>query len=136
MGWAVREAADWLQSQPKLGSGLCAANDPAILNLLTCHPTIILPRFRDAAQVRRFLERYRPETLILMVDERADASVGEVLLQAPWTAARVRSELAPRLETALVRRHRRRAATPSPRTGQQAPEQWLLVFRARRGIIE
>jgi hypothetical protein len=134
LGWAVREAADWLQSHPELTPELCAASDPAILNLLTRRPTVVLPRLRDAAQARRFLDRYRPGVLILMVDDRADLAVGDVLLQAPWTAKRVCPELTSRLEVAVIRVRPRRAGTPALQMGQQSPAQWLLIFRARRSL--
>src|SRR5439155_19120545 len=79
LGWAYRKAAAWVNAQPWPEPGICAAH--SILNLLTQRPVVALPRFRDVAQARRFLGRYHPGALILTVDEKAEASVGDVLLQ-------------------------------------------------------
>jgi hypothetical protein len=134
LGWAARGAAGWLQAHPTAASPLCAASDPAILNLLTRRPTVVLPRFRDTAQVIRFLDRYHPGALILMADDRADLAVGALLLAAPWSAGRVQPELASRLEPAIVRSRPRGSRLPAPPLGQQSPEQWLVILSTPAGV--
>jgi len=131
LGWAVDQAAAWLNAQPSPRSGVCAANYPAILNLLTQRPAIVLPRFHDTAQVRRFLDRYQPVALILMVDEPAEAAVADVLLERPWRSRRVRPELKPLLEVAVVQSRPRTAVTGPSVERRGAPiRQWLFILRA------
>jgi hypothetical protein len=61
-----REAVAWLATVAKTG-GLVATNEPWIVNLLTEHPAVVLPWLRDPAQARRFLARFRPDYVILIV---------------------------------------------------------------------
>src|SRR5205823_4042806 len=130
---AFRESAAWVNRQPWPQPGICAANYPHLLTLLTRRPAVVLPRFRDTGQALRFLDRYHPGVVIVAVDEPAEARVGDVLLERPWMSRRVRPELAGRLEVALVERRRRSQRIQEQGAGRQrTSEQWLLVLKARR----
>jgi 4-amino-4-deoxy-L-arabinose transferase-like glycosyltransferase len=93
LGWAYATAAGRLAGA-KPGT-IRAANQPWIVNLLVRQPTVMAPRFRDVAQLRRYVARYQPTTLTLFVTERrlADARAALVLVDNLWHQPRLRPEL-------------------------------------------
>jgi hypothetical protein len=117
-----REAVAWV-NQHAPPDALLASDEPWILNLLTWRPAVVFPWARDAAQARRYLNRYRPAYVILMVSDAPDQPPEEQRLvrrlfgAAPWGGP------APSLGLDW----RMTLARPGPRPGQ-----WLLIL-ARDG---
>ncbi len=64
------------------GEEVIAADKPAPFNLLLETPVVLLPRTLDVTQLERFVDRYRPEVLVLIPDEpfRAEAKA----MAAAW----------------------------------------------------
>jgi hypothetical protein len=120
LGWAYVAASARLGRTPP--GTLCAANQPWIVNLLARRPAVMAPRFRDAAQLRRYLARYRPATLTLFVTERepADVAAARLLVKNLWDQPAVRPELVDALELETADLHAARA-----------PRQAVLMFRVR-----
>jgi hypothetical protein len=121
LGWAYAEAARCLAETPH--GEVCASNQPWILNLLAERPTVMAPRFQDAAQLRRFLARYRPESLVLFVTEReaGDVAYAQRLVEHLWTRPSLREEERGVLELRQFRLRR-----------THFPRQALLVMRVRQ----
>ena len=125
LGWAYAAAGDRLAKTPP--GSLCAANQPWIVNLLARRPAVIAPRFRDAAQLRRYLARYRPATLTLFVryphlaqPEPEDVTTAGRLVENLWTQPKLRPELTDVLELDA-------ADVRATRASREA----LLMFRVR-----
>jgi 4-amino-4-deoxy-L-arabinose transferase-like glycosyltransferase len=59
------------------GAALVASDKPSILNLLLEIPAVRLPRTTDPQQLARFIQAYRPDALVLFVDERAERPMAE-----------------------------------------------------------
>jgi hypothetical protein len=121
LGWAYARAGDRLEELPV--GGVCASNQPWIINLLTRHPAVMAPRFQDARQLRRYLARYQPATLTLFVTERepGDVATALKLVKDLWGTTQVRAELSDVLDLESTERR----ATGSVR-------QALLMFRIRQ----
>lgn len=117
MGWAYRQAATWLREEGPDVIG--ASNQPWILNLLSEQPTRIAPRFRDAAQARRFVDRYDVRHLVYFAEEADDLAVIDRLAPARGGRRQVAPELRDRLQ--LVRFVERRRALSPWRAGAEAP---------------
>jgi hypothetical protein len=102
---------------------VCASNQPWILNLLARRPAVMAPWFRDAAQLRRYLARYRPASLTLFVTEREPGDVNTAcrLVDHVWSAPSVKADLRDALEL-----------EKSDRRTSRYPRQALLIFRVRR----
>jgi len=77
------------------------------------------PRFRDAAQLRRYVAHYRPATLTLFVSERepGDVATAQRLVQNLWSGPRARPELS---ELLVLDRAELRVG--------RSPRQALLMF--------
>lgn len=120
LGWAYAAAADRLARTPP--GTLCAANQPWIVNLLARRPAVMAPRFRDAAQLRRYLARYRPAALTLFVTAREpqDVATAQRLVENLWTQPQLRPELADVLEL-----------EGSDARASSASREARLVFRVR-----
>jgi Dolichyl-phosphate-mannose-protein mannosyltransferase len=120
LGWAYAAAGKRLAQTPP--GAVCAANQPWIVNLLARRPAVMAPRFRDPAQLRRYLACYRPDTLILFIteDEPRDVAAASRLVTDLWTRPALRREVAGALELDTVKLRTARA-----------PRQALLIFRPR-----
>jgi len=73
---AWREAAALVRDARRV-----ASDKPAILNLLLEVPAVRLPRTTEREPLRRFVERYAPDALVLFADEP-----GEPAVAAAWRA--------------------------------------------------
>ncbi len=85
----LHQAADAVR-----GARLIASDRPGALNLLTGVSAVMLPRTADTAQFRRFVGRYRPDAVVLFIQEplldeaRAMAAVlRRHALPPDWTLA-------------------------------------------------
>lgn len=125
LGWAYAAAAARLErTEP---GAVCAANQPWIVNLLARRPAVMAPRFRDAAQLRRYVARYRPATVTLFLTERrpADVRAALVLVDDLWNQPRLRPELGDLL---TLEEWQVRPGAPH--------RQALLMFRIRNRLTE
>lgn len=122
LGWAYAAAGRWLARTPP--ESLCAANQPWIINLLGRRPAVMAPRFQDQAQLRRYLNQYRPATLTLFVTERepGDVATAGRLVEDLWRRPRLRSELSDVL-----------ALEMTELKASRTPRQGLLIFRVGNG---
>jgi len=79
---AVRAAAESVRGAPVI-----ASDKPGTLNLLLETPAVMLPRTRDPGQLSRFIEKYRPDVLVLFVDEPLKREAEE--MAGDWRAGRL-----------------------------------------------
>jgi hypothetical protein len=131
LGWAYASAGKWLARSPH--GTLCAANQPWIVNLLARRPALMAPRFRDAAQLGRYVERYRPDTLTLFITERLpeDVAMAKRLVRDLWGRPRVRPEVAGQLELAASEQRTVDTGVRGKSSRVERERQALLIFRIR-----
>jgi hypothetical protein len=98
-----------------------ASDRPATLNLVLERPSVMLPRTTDPAQLARFIERYRPDALVLFLDEPQKRAAEA--MAAAWRAGRLpaRWVLAADGGMYLIARPRHAPAPPRPRPRTHAP---------------
>jgi 4-amino-4-deoxy-L-arabinose transferase-like glycosyltransferase len=141
MGWAYREAAQWLEREPGGASDAVASNQPWILNLLSGRPARMAPRFRDVEQARRFSRRFPVRWLIYFAEEPEDFVVLERIaprrgdrraLAAPlrdeWELVRAVERDVPASVAAPARRSRRTSTLQGGRWNDRTA---LLMLRRR-----